>query len=100
MFGRLLIIIICWSNLKLGHIGSKTRLLGKILHSRGHSFDSKFTKLHQNVNHHNILVKFETSHVGSKTRSLGAVRDTSSNDTSSTMTLCRKFLSNYQFVEK
>ena len=28
------------------------------------------------------------------------VRDTSSNDTSSTTTLCRKFLSNYQFVEK
>ena len=29
-----------------------------------------------------------------------AVRDTSSNDTSSTTTLRRKFLSNYQFVEK
>ena len=28
------------------------------------------------------------------------VRDTSSNDTSSTTTLRRKFLSNYQFVEK
>ena len=29
-----------------------------------------------------------------------AVRDTSSNDTSSTATLRRKFWSNYQFVEK
>ena len=28
------------------------------------------------------------------------MRDTSSNDTSSTATLRRKFLSNYQFVEK
>ena len=31
---------------------------------------------------------------------LFSVRDTSSNDTSSTATLRRKFLSNYQFVEK
>ena len=47
------------SNLKLGHDGSKTRSLGQILenpsvHSRGHSFDSKLTKLYQNVNDHNI----------------------------------------------
>ena len=44
---------------KLVHIGSKTRALGQILekpyvHSRGHSFDSKFKKLYQNVNDHNI----------------------------------------------
>ena len=32
--------------------------------------------------------------------SFSTVRDTSSNDTSSTTTLRRKFLSNYQFVEK
>ena len=42
------------SNLKLGHFGSKTRMLGQILekpcvHSRGHSFDPKFMKLCQNV---------------------------------------------------
>ena len=52
-------IIISRSSSKLGHIGSKTRSLGQILekpcvHSRGHNFDSKFMKLHLNVNHHNI----------------------------------------------
>ena len=45
--------------MKLGHVGSKTRSLGQILekpcvHSRRHSFESKFTKLCQNVNDHNI----------------------------------------------
>ena len=55
---RMLIIIISRSGSKLGHVGSKTRLLGQISekpceHSRGHSFDSKFTKLYQNVNDHN-----------------------------------------------
>ena len=35
-----------------------------------------------------------------KVRVHKTVRDTSSNDTSSTATLRRKFLSNYQFVEK
>ena len=30
------------------------------VHSRGNSFDSKFMKLCQNVNHHNIYVKFKT----------------------------------------
>ena len=45
--------------MKLGHVGSKTRSLGQILekpcvHSRGHSFDLKLTKLDQNVNDHNI----------------------------------------------
>ena len=58
-FGRLLIIIISWSSLKLGYVGSKTRSLSQILekpsvHSGGHSFDSKLTKLYQNVNDHNI----------------------------------------------
>ena len=47
------------SNSKLGHVGSKTRSLGQILekpcvHSRGHSFDPKFKKLCQIVNHHNV----------------------------------------------
>ena len=47
------------SSLKLGHVGSKPRLLGQILekswvHSRGDSFDPKFMELYQNVNHHNI----------------------------------------------
>ena len=55
----MLIIKISRSNLKLGHVGSKTRSLGQILekpcvHSRGHSFDHKFMKVCQNVNHHNI----------------------------------------------
>ena len=52
------------SSSKLGHVGSKPRSLGQILekpcvHSRGHSFDSKFMKLYQNANDHNIWVKFE-----------------------------------------
>ena len=58
-FVRMLIIIISRSGSKLGHVGSKMRSLGQILeklcvHSRGHSFDSKLTKLYQNVNDHNI----------------------------------------------
>ena len=53
------------SSLKLGHVGSKTRSLGQTLekpcvHSRGHRFDHKFIKLCQNVNHHNVKVRFET----------------------------------------
>ena len=56
---RMLIIIMSRSDLKLGHVGSKTRSLGQILekpcvHSRGHSLDSKVMKLCQNGNHHNI----------------------------------------------
>ena len=55
----MLIIKISRSSSKLGHVGSKTRSLGQILekpcvHSRGHSFDPKFMKVCQNVNHHNI----------------------------------------------
>ena len=47
------------SGLKLGYAVSKTRSPGQILekpsvHSRGHSFDSKLTKLYQNVNDLNI----------------------------------------------
>ena len=63
---------------KLGHVGSKTRSLGQILekpcvHSRGHRFDSKFMKLYENANDHNIKVTFETGSCGSKTRSLGQI---------------------------
>ena len=52
-------IIIARSSLKLGHVGSKIRPLDQILekpyvHSRGHSFDSKFMKLYQNAYDHNI----------------------------------------------
>ena len=58
-FIRMLMIIVSRSSAKLGHVESKTRSLGQILEkpcvdSRGHSFDSKVTKLYQNVNHHNI----------------------------------------------
>ena len=40
--------------MELGHVGSKTRLLGQIIekpcvHSRGHSFDPKVMKLCQNI---------------------------------------------------
>ena len=56
---RLLIIILSKSVSKLGHVGSKTRSLDQILkkpsvHSGGHSFDSKLTKLYPNVHDHNI----------------------------------------------
>ena len=52
-------IIISRSDSKLGYVGSKPRSVGQILekscvHSRGHSFDSKFMKLYQNANGHNI----------------------------------------------
>ena len=52
-------IIISRSSSTLGHVGSKTRSLGQILekpcvHSRGHSFDSKYMKLYQNANDNNI----------------------------------------------
>ena len=38
-----------------------------------HSFDPKFMKLSQTVNHHNISVRLKLGHVGSKTRSLGQI---------------------------
>ena len=46
-------------------LGQKTSSLVQVLekpcvHLRGHRFDHKFMKLCQNVNYHNILVKFET----------------------------------------
>ena len=61
----MLVIIMSRLSSKLGHVGSKTRSLGQILekhrvHFRGHSFNSKFMKLNQNANDHNILIKFET----------------------------------------
>ena len=58
-FIRMFIIIISRSDSKLGHVGSKTRSPGQILekpcvHSKRHSFDTKFMKLCQIVNHHNV----------------------------------------------
>ena len=55
----MLIIIMSRSDLKLGHVGSKTRSLGQIFEkpcvlSRGHSFDSKVMELYQNASDHNI----------------------------------------------
>ena len=74
----MLIIIISRSSSKFGQVGSKIRWLSQILekpcvHSRGHNFDSKFMKLCQNVNHHNIRSGLKLSHVGSKTRLLGQI---------------------------
>ena len=66
------------SDSKLGYVRSKTRSLGQIsknlcVHSRGHSFDSKFTKLYQNL----IIIisrsRSKLGHVGSETRSLGQI---------------------------
>ena len=70
----MLMIIISRSNLKLGHVGSKTRSPGQILekpcvHTRGHRFDHKFMKLYQNVNCHMSRSDLKLGHVGSKTRS-------------------------------
>ena len=61
----MLIIISSRSSSKLGHDGLKTKLLGQNLetlcvHSEKHSFDPKFMKLCQIVNHYNIKVRFET----------------------------------------
>ena len=61
----MLIIIMSTSNLKLAHVGSKSRSLDQTLekhcvHSRCHSFDSKSMKLDQIANDHNIMVKFGT----------------------------------------
>ena len=44
-------------DLKLSHIGSKTRSLGQIMerpcvHSGGHNYDQKFIKMCQNVKSH------------------------------------------------
>ena len=55
----MLMIIISRLSSNLGIVGLKTRSLGQILekpcvHCGGHSFDSKFMKLYQNVNDHNI----------------------------------------------
>ena len=59
-FIRMLMIVISRSgSKKLVYVWSKTRSLGQILekpcvHSRGHSFDHKFMKICQNVNHHKV----------------------------------------------
>ena len=67
------------SSSKLGHVGSKTRSLGQILekkpcvHSRWHSFGSKFMNLIRMLM---IIISRSDSklgHVGSKTRSLGQI---------------------------
>ena len=51
-------------NLKMGHVGSKTRLLGQVLEklcvpSRGHIFSLIIMKLGQNVCHDEILLEIE-----------------------------------------
>ena len=71
-------IIISRSRSKLGLVESITSSPGQILekpcvYSRGHCFDSKFMKLYQNFNNHNIKVNFRLGYVRSKTRSLGQV---------------------------
>ena len=58
-------IIISRTSSKLGHVESKDRSLGQILEkpcvdSKRNSFDPKFMDIWQIVNHHNMLVKFET----------------------------------------
>ena len=75
----MLIPIKARSSSKLGHVGSKIRLLGQILekkpcvHSRGHSLEQKFMKLWQNVNSHKSRSSSKLVHVGSKARSLDQI---------------------------
>ena len=61
--------------LKMGHVGSKTRSLDQFLeksyiHSRGHSFNPIFMNLCQNVYIDIISARIKIDHIGSKTRSL------------------------------
>ena len=77
----MLILIISRPHCKLGHIGSKAKSLAQIIekpcvHSRGHSFESKFVKLCQNVNPNKILIKFKTWTCWVKPRSLGQIIET------------------------
>ena len=74
----MLIIIMSRSRLKLGHVGSKTRCLGQILkklcvHSRGHSFDSKFMKLIRMLMIKIYRPSLKLGHVESTTRSLDQI---------------------------
>ena len=71
-------IVMSRSDLKLGHVGSKTRSLGQIsektcVHSGGHSFDSKVMYFVRML----IIIISRSSlklgHGGSKTRSLGQI---------------------------
>ena len=82
-FIRMLIIIISRSSSKLGHLGSKARLLGQILEkpcvrSRRHSFYPKSMKF---VRLLIIIISrsdLKLGHVGSKTRSLGQILEKTS----------------------
>ena len=71
----MLIVIMSRSDLKLGHVGSKTRsnLRKTLLHGRRHNFDSNVMKLCQNLNHHISRSNLKLGHGGSKTRSLGQI---------------------------
>ena len=71
------VLIKSWTNLKFGHVGSKTRSLGQTLEkpcvcSRGHIFSPILIKLSQNVClDKKLRTSSKSGHVGSKTRSLG-----------------------------
>ena len=77
-FVRMLILIISRSSLKLGHVRSKTRLLGHTLekpcvHFGVHSFVSNVMKLARMFI---IIISrsgLKLGHVGSKTMSLGQI---------------------------
>ena len=74
----MLIIIISRSGSKLGHVGSKTRLLGQISekpceHSRGHSFDSSSQNFIRMLTIIILRSSLKLGHVGSKNRSLDQI---------------------------
>ena len=81
------IFIMSRSDLKLGHVGPKTRSLGQILkkprvHSKRHSFDPKFMNLCQILIIMLIIIisrsGLKLGHVRSKTRSLSQILEKAS----------------------
>ena len=62
--GQNIVLMKSHTNLKMGHVGSKTRSLGHILekpclHSRGHMFSLIIMKLCQNICLGEVLDMFE-----------------------------------------
>ena len=76
------VLIKSWTNLKLGHVGSKTRSPGQILEKscvrcRGHIFSLILMKLSQNVCLDKISNELEIGSCGvKKTKSLGQILET------------------------
>ena len=75
---RMFVLIISWSSLIMGGMGSKSRSLGQILvksclHSLGHIFGSVFLRVAQNVCLEDISIRFDHGWDGVKSRTLGQI---------------------------